>query len=201
MKFSIIICLLLGMLFSLEAADPVVSNVRASQRDGTKLVDIWYDVVDTDGDKLDISIAVNGGSPTIGASSFSGDIGNGLRPGSGKHIVWNAGADWNGNYSSGVSFNITADDVTVPSGMVLIPGGTNSGTNPLADGESYSDFYPSSYSLTVDSFYMDRTEVTKAQWDTVYNWAVNHGYSFYDSGSGKAINHPVHFVNWYDCVK
>lgn len=76
-------------------------------------------------------------------------------------------------------------------GMVRIPGGTNSGTDP--------DF--GAYSLTVSSFYMDRTEVTKAQWDRVYNWAINHGYSFSNRGSGKGSNHPVHTVNWYDCVK
>ena len=76
------------------------------------------------------------------------------------------------------------------SGMVRIPGGTNSGTDDFG-----------TYSLTVSSFYMDRTEVTKAQWDTVYNWAVAHGYSFDNAGLGKALNHPVHTVNWYDCVK
>jgi len=76
------------------------------------------------------------------------------------------------------------------SGMVRIPGGTNSGSDP--------DF--GTYSLTVSSFYMDRTEVTKAQWDTVYNWAVAHGYSFDQAGSGKASSHPVHTVSWYDCV-
>jgi sulfatase modifying factor 1 len=27
------------------------------------------------------------------------------------------------------------------------------------------------------------------------------GYSFDHVGSGKASNHPVHSVNWYDCVK
>lgn len=48
---------------------------------------------------------------------------------------------------------------------------------------------------------MDATEVTKAQWDTVYNWAVANGYSFVNAGSGKGTNHPVHSVNWYDCVK
>ena len=78
-----------------------------------------------------------------------------------------------------------------PKRMVAIPAGTNSGTDP--------DF--GAYSLTVSSFYMDRTEVTKAQWDTVHNWAVSHGYSFDNAGSGKASNHPVHSVNWYDCVK
>ena len=39
--------------------------------------------------------------------------------------------------------------------QVLIPKGTNSGIDPDFD----------YYSLTVDSFYMDATEVTKAQWD------------------------------------
>ncbi len=75
--------------------------------------------------------------------------------------------------------------------MTLIPGGTNSGTD--------SDF--GAYSLTVDSFYMDKYEVTKAQWDSVYSWAITNGYSFENAGLGKASNHPVHTVNWYDCVK
>jgi len=92
-------------------------------------------------------------------------------------------------------------DLNPPEGMVLIPGGVNSGTNPLATGESYSDSYPATYSLDVSSFYMDQTEVTKAQWDTIYNWATNNNYQFDNAGSGKAPNHPVHTVNWYDCVK
>ncbi len=79
----------------------------------------------------------------------------------------------------------------IPEGMVLILAGTNSGTDP--------DF--GAYSLTVDPFYMDATEITKAQWDTVYNWAVANGYSFSNAGSGKGTEHPVHTVNWYDCVK
>ena len=77
------------------------------------------------------------------------------------------------------------------SGMVLIPGGSNSGTDP--------DF--GAYSLTVDSFYMDRYEVTKALWDEVKNWNGGNGYIYDNVGSGKAANHPVHTVNWYDCVK
>jgi len=79
-----------------------------------------------------------------------------------------------------------------PQGMVQIPAGTNAGTDP--------DF--GAYSLTIEQpFYMDATEVTKAQWDTVYNWAVANGYSFDNAGLGKASTHPVHTVNWYDCVK
>jgi len=79
----------------------------------------------------------------------------------------------------------------VPAGMVLIPGGTNAGVDP--------DF--GAYSLTVNSFFMDRDEVTKAKWDSVYAWAIVNGYAFDNAGSGKAANHPVHSINWYDAVK
>ena len=79
----------------------------------------------------------------------------------------------------------------IPDGMVLIPAGTNSGTDP--------DY--GAYSLTVSSFYMDATPVTKALWDEVYTWAIANGYSFDNPGLGKATNHPVHTVNWYDVVK
>lgn len=95
---------------------------------------------------------------------------------------------------SNVRVTVTADDgrtPAVPQGMVLIPGGTNSGTDP----EDFRD-----YSLTVSAFYMDSTEVTKAQWDAVCTWAVAHGYSFSNAVSGKVANHPVHTVSWYDCV-
>jgi formylglycine-generating enzyme required for sulfatase activity len=80
---------------------------------------------------------------------------------------------------------------STPSGMVLIPAGTNSGTDPDSG----------AYSLTVEAFYMDATEVTKAQWDAVYTWAIANGYTFANAGSGKAADHPVQTVSWYDCVK
>lgn len=53
----------------------------------------------------------------------------------------------------------------------------------------------------VSSFWMDATEVTKAKWDEVYNWATNNGYTFENAGSAKTNNHPVVNVNWYDCIK
>lgn len=79
----------------------------------------------------------------------------------------------------------------VPETMLLIPAGTNSGTDP--------DFGP--YSLTVEDFYMDRFEVTHALWSEVHAWAITNGYTFDNAGAGKAPDHPVHTVNWYDCVK
>ena len=79
-----------------------------------------------------------------------------------------------------------------PKRMMTISAGVNSGTDP--------DF--GAYSLTnAMVFYMDQYKVTKAQWDTVYNWAVAHGYSFAHPGFGKDSNHPVNEVDWYDCAK
>lgn len=78
-----------------------------------------------------------------------------------------------------------------PQGMVQIPAGTNNGIDP-DDG---------AYSLTVEAFHMDATKVTKAQWDEVYTWAITNDYGFDNVGSGKATNHPVQTVSWYDCVK
>ena len=89
----------------------------------------------------------------------------------------------------------------VPAGMVLIPAGAFvMGATTNVGHESYSDERPQ-HTVDVSAFYMDATEVTEAKWDEVYTWATANGYSFDNSGSGKATNHPVHTVNWYDCVK
>jgi len=61
-------------------SDPVVSNVRASQRAGTKLVDITYDAADSDGDELTVSVTVKTGGVVIAASSFTGDVKTGQIP-------------------------------------------------------------------------------------------------------------------------
>lgn len=84
------------------------------------------------------------------------------------------------------------DDVTMtavyrPENMVVISAGTNTGEN---------------YSLTVDEFFMDSTEVSKSQWDVVASWAESNGYDISAAGGfGKAENHPVQTVTWYECVK
>ena len=48
---------------------PVVSNVRATQRPGTKLVDIYYDVTGTTNSVIQVSVAVstNGGQIAWGS--------------------------------------------------------------------------------------------------------------------------------------
>ena len=63
------VLMLMASVLVVEAADPVVSKVRVSQRPGTHKVDIRYDVADADGDALWITVKVSddGGDELRGA--------------------------------------------------------------------------------------------------------------------------------------
>ncbi len=107
-----------ALVLDVQAADPVVSNVRVSQQSGKKLVDITYNVTDLDNSPLTVSIAIstNDGTtfglpaPSMSDAGSVKSIGNGVTPGNDRKVVWNAGADWNGQFSSIVKARVTADD-------------------------------------------------------------------------------------------
>lgn len=100
---------ILFTVVTVKAASPVVGNVRASQRMDTKLVDIWYDVSDADGDLVDVSVSIADGNTPVTAASLSGDDGSNVASGVNKKITWNAGVDWNGNLST-LTIRVSADD-------------------------------------------------------------------------------------------
>jgi len=108
---------LIGMILTsflsiVEAADPVVFNARASQRTGTKLVDIYYDVTDADGDLLSVTLAASVTNVPIQILNVSGDIStNKVSPGINRLITWDAGSDWGNNFSTSVCLTVTASDV------------------------------------------------------------------------------------------
>jgi formylglycine-generating enzyme len=56
-------------------------------------------------------------------------------------------------------------------------------------------------SVTLSPYCMAVNDTTKAEWDTVRTWGTTHGYTDLAVGGGKAANHPVVFVSWYDVVK
>ena len=87
---------------------------------------------------------------------------------------------------------------TPPDGMAMIPAGEFTMGDTFGDG-SGNALPP--HTVYVSAFYMDQYEAPKALWDEVYNWAIGHGYTFDNAGSGKAADHPVQTVNWYDAVK
>jgi formylglycine-generating enzyme len=84
------------------------------------------------------------------------------------------------------------------SGMVLISAGQFSMGDTFSEGNANERPV---HGLYVSAFHMDRYLVTKALWDEVYQWALTRGYEFDNPGWGKAPDHPIHTINWYDMVK
>jgi formylglycine-generating enzyme len=83
----------------------------------------------------------------------------------------------------------------------LIPAGSFTMGNCMDPNEGSPNELPL-HTVNVSAFYMDKYEVTKALWDEVVAWNGGNGYAYASgSGLGKAANHPVHTINWFDCVK
>ena len=165
---------------------PVVSNVSAIQRnDGSKTVDIYYDLFDANADLCDISFKLssnNGSSFDLVPSpaNLSGDFGDDLPGGTGKHIVWNAGAEsytLDGSYL----YRVYADDGSsppMPENFVFVQGGTfNNGTS----------------NVTISSFYIDKYELTQAEYQAV----MGSNPSYF----GSNPNRPVETVSWFNAIE
>jgi formylglycine-generating enzyme len=84
-------------------------------------------------------------------------------------------------------------DFNPPAGMVYIPAGSFKMGDPLDGMEMPTNIY-------ISGFWMDTNLVSYGLWQPVYASATNHGYRFDYGGAGKASNHPVYRVDWYDCV-
>jgi formylglycine-generating enzyme required for sulfatase activity len=165
---------------------PVVSNVSASQRsDGSKIVDIYYDLFDSNNDLCDISFKL---SNNIGSSydiipspaNLSGDFGDDLASSTNKYIVWNAGAESYGLDGSYL-YRVYADDGTfpIPENFVFVEGGTfNNGTS----------------NVTISSFYIDKYELTQAGYQAVMG-------SNPASSYGVGNTYPVYHVTWFNAIE
>ncbi len=93
---------------------PVVSNVTASQRtDGSRLVDIYYNLADADGDPCTVSVQASddgGANWAVPITAVSGAVGPGITPGMNKHIVWDCAVDLPGAFGSQYKVRVCAND-------------------------------------------------------------------------------------------
>ena len=150
-----------------------VTNVTATQRAGTKLVDITYDLSSSVNSTVTLAVA-NGVEAAVPASAVTGDVGTAVAAGSGKTITWDGGAEANGQHGSR-TFVVSAEPESI---------------------------LPESFAQIPDLAYrMGTHEVTWKLWKEVRSWAVDNGYDLDGVGSGKGHQHPVHSVSWYDVVK
>ena len=184
-SFKTLLFVLFAILsLSLCAVAPVVSNVTVSQRmDGSKTIDIYYDLSDADSDLCDITVKVsanNGSSYDIipNPANLSGDFGLDLPSGTNKHIVWNAGAESYTLNANNYLYRVYADDGSsppMPENFVFVDGGTVAG-------------------ITVSSFYMDKYEITQAGYLAVMG-------SDPASGYGDGDTYPVYYVSWFNAIE
>ena len=173
----------LAYLFALFAlpvlanTPPEITNVRASQRPDTKLVDIYYDAADADGDALKIRVEISdndGVKYSVPALTFTGDIGEGISPGTNKHIVWDAGKDWDGEYSDQMRVKIYAIDAQgfpgLEWGNEVPPGGFLMGQDGGAEGSG-----PSRHINIPWSYWLSKYEITAEQYCEFLNAAYQAG--------------------------
>lgn len=184
MKQLICLCVC-ALAASVLATPPVLSNVRASQRSGTKLVDIYYDAVDADGDLLKVRVEISdndGAKYSIPAKTLTGDIGEGITPGNNKHIVWDAGTDWDGEYSDQMRVKVFAIDAQGFPGMEwgneVPPGGFLLGQDGGAEGSGESQHVNIPW-----SYWVAKYEVTNQQYCEYLNAALVAGHVKVESAS------------------
>lgn len=192
---------------------PVIpaNSVTAAQRPSTdphpKYVDIAYTISDPTSTSVNVGILVSqdsGATWTVPARTFPTGSGTSVgvnvpvtKTPSIKTFSWDAGADWDGQFTTRCRVRVVANN----SGMVLIPAGSYLRGNPPELSDSDIPGAPQ-FSVYVSAFLMDAHEVTGGLWNSVkQGYADSHGYGFANAGSLKAANHPVQTVNWHDAVK
>jgi sulfatase modifying factor 1 len=139
-----------------------------------------------------IDAPATGAGTGTGTGAFSSAL-TGLAPETTYYARAYASSSIGTAYGVVITFK-TAADLLV--GFALIPAGAFQRGDAL-DGMGNAPVR----TVNVSAFYMAKTEVTKAEWDQVRTWGLSRGYTDLAVGGGKASNHPVHSVTWYDGIK
>ena len=159
MKLSaslVVLVWLTGLAFCpMAEAQLAVGNIRPAQRANTKLVDIDYDITGTN---VPVSVSLQGSADggatwTLPVNTLTGAIGTSVTPGNDLRITWNAGVDWNQQFSARTKFRIAVSVPEPPSLAVfaLLPAGEFSmgdGLDGIADAPVHS--------VNVSAFYMGK---------------------------------------------
>ena len=173
---------------------PQIQNIRVAQRSGTMFVDVLYDLVDPDStNSYIIAEFSSDGGATYGLPIYSlgGDIGP-VRPGTNRHLIWNAWNDWQGNYTTNGKIRLTADD----SNSAIPPPPTNAPAPNLVwiPSGTFDMQRIGRFVYLSRSFWMGRFEVTQGEYLDV----MGNNPSSHNTGD---TNLPVEQVSWYQAVE
>ncbi|MCH7226658.1 RCC1 domain-containing protein [Haloferula sp. A504] len=100
-----------------DASVPVVRNVRASQDEGKRTVTVRYDLIDGDSETLEVTLeasADGGVTWDVPVVTVEGHVGDAVRPGANRSIVWNAGVDWPNQNTDQMRFRVLATEYFLP---------------------------------------------------------------------------------------
>lgn len=166
---------------------PVITNLTAAQRsDTSKKVDIFYDVADNFPLTVTLQVSAdNGATWTYPCVLVTGDIGSNISPGGGKHIVWDVLAEHPNISGTQFKFKVLADDgqpPPIPDNFVLVPG------------NSIHFSFWSGTTVVLSSFYIDKYEITQAEFQSVMGVNPSHNY-------GVGGNFPVYYVTWFKAIE
>jgi formylglycine-generating enzyme required for sulfatase activity len=159
-----------------ESNELLVSHVQAAIDPQTASVDVWYRLETVDGVPVTVSLYLSTDSGTTFpylCQTVSGDIGVGVLPGIGKHILWNARADLPGFSIATCRLRVTANDGYAD--FVSIPPGTFMMGSPVDELSRGLDEAQHQVTLT-HGFRVQATEVTNKQYRDMAQWAYDHGY-------------------------
>ncbi|MBM7022515.1 SUMF1/EgtB/PvdO family nonheme iron enzyme [Treponema sp. Marseille-Q4523] len=87
---------------------------------------------------------------------------------------------------------------------VTITGKNPSCPLPAGADASWNGVFPAGRTVTLNSYFIGKHEVTVETWNAVYEWAKDNGYTFkfdedYNYGENPE-HHPITNVSWQDCI-
>lgn len=100
-----------SLAFEIDNRIPAVASVSASQNTGAKTVAITYNLTDANSSLVEMEVSSDGGASWVVVHpTVSGAVGNGVAPGDGKIITWNAGTDFDNQYNTVMRVRVKAKD-------------------------------------------------------------------------------------------
>ncbi len=174
MKKVLLIIILCFSVLQAQNSVPVVSNVNFTMRqDGSKIVDITYDVFDPNGKTLYVKVEASsdaGDTWNLRIDKITGDIGYGIVSGTNKKIVWNILEDKHEFYNERVQIKISADNNNAfeEPEMITVEGGT------FRMGGTLHSYEQPIHSVTLSTSKIAKYEITQKLWLAVMGTNPSH---------------------------
>ncbi len=188
-RFCFIILSAITIFTFLSAQQAQVTNVVAAQRtDGSKIVDITYDLMEDavfGSYTVTVKISLDNGITFTPSLFVSGEVGIGILPEQGKHIVWNLADEYGSIFNENMKVRVIATGYFTenpPFEFVLVPAGEFTyGSNNEIQNIDY-DFEIMKYEVTYAQYveYLISERAAGNIWHESFGFGGNYAvYGFY----------------------